>query len=101
MSAHEHSSIAIRQDPVWRRVRVEVAQRLLLAIQRWQRNRVLAALQALPDFYLESMRMARGDIEEIAGDLFPTEGCTVPVHSTRAPGRRSRNDFQNAARRPR
>jgi hypothetical protein len=99
MSAHEHSSIAIRQDPAWRRARFEVARRLLPAIQRWQRKQALAALQALPDFYLESMRTAGVDIEQIASDLFPEEGRTVPVYPTRAPDRRLRNESRNAARR--
>jgi hypothetical protein len=82
MSLHEHSSIARRRNSARRFARAKVAQRLLQAIQRWQRNRALTALQALPDIYLKSIRTARGDIPEIANDLFPTELRTMPLHPT-------------------
>jgi hypothetical protein len=97
MSVYEHPLRVVRQNPARRGTRVTVSRRLLVAIQRWQRKRALAALQALPDFYLESIGTARADLPEIANNLFPAEGCTVPVRSTGATGLASQDEFRNAA----
>jgi hypothetical protein len=97
MSAYEHPLNIARQAPARRRTRATVAQRLLLAIRRWQRSRAAIAFQALPDMYLEGIGMARGDIPRMAKDLFPAKGETVSLHAAGASGERQHSELRNAA----
>lgn len=97
MSAYEYPLNSVRQNPARRTTRASVAQRLLLAIRRWQRRRAAAALQALPDTYLEGIGMARGDIPWMVKDLFPAEGETVSLHAAGASGEKQHGGLRNAA----
>lgn len=88
MSAYEHSSSQVRQDPSLRSPRVTVAGFLVRALQRRQRRRAAAALQNLDDRLLEDIGITRNDIPRIVERLFrPPEqyrwsGNGVPVRRT-------------------
>lgn len=70
MSAYEHSSTDVHQDPTLRSPRVTVAGLLLGALQRWQRRRAAAALQNLDDRLLDDIGITRNDIPRIVERLF-------------------------------
>lgn len=70
MSAYEHSSSPIRQDPTLRTRTSVVARLLQRAIRNWQRNRAAAALQNLDDRLLEDIGIIRNDIPRIVEGLF-------------------------------
>lgn len=74
MSAYEHSSAHVRQDPTLRSPRVTIAGLLLRALQRWERRRAAAALHSLDDRLLEDIGITRNDIPLIVERLFRPSG---------------------------
>jgi uncharacterized protein YjiS (DUF1127 family) len=86
MSAHKSSSTAVRrQASAPRQPRVTVAQLFLRAVQRWQRNRAIAALQRLDDRYLEDIGVARSEIPDLAEKLFEPSARGKAEPSRRSP----------------
>lgn len=74
MSAYEHSSTQVRQNPTLRSPRVTVVRLLLRALQRRQRRQASAALHNLDDRLLEDIGITRNDIPRIVERLFvPSE----------------------------
>ena len=86
MPVHEHRSSTARQTLARHRTRTTLVQRLLLALQRWQRRRAIAAFQGLPDLYLESVGIARSHIPQAVEYLFPANSQAIAVPSAGAPG---------------
>lgn len=75
MSVYEHSPNAFRAPHAQRTPRVTVAQLFLRAVQRWQRNRTIAALRRMDDRQLEDIGVARNDIPRVVEGLFrPSDG---------------------------
>lgn len=71
MSIHKYSLNTVEhQASTARRPRVTIAQLLLRAVQRWQRNRAIAALQRLDDRYLQKIGVMRNDIPKLTEELF-------------------------------
>ncbi|RTM07555.1 MAG: DUF1127 domain-containing protein [Hyphomicrobiales bacterium] len=84
MSISKYSSSTVRrQAPALRQPRTTVAQMFLKAVQRWQRNRAMAALERLDDRTLEDIGIGRNEIPQLAESFFrPTEhGRWSPVAS--------------------
>ncbi|MGO4558256.1 DUF1127 domain-containing protein [Mesorhizobium sp. 2RAF21] len=75
MSISKHSSNTVRrQASALRQPRATVALLFLRAIQRWQRNRAMAALEGLDDRILEDIGVARNEIPQLAESFFrPSE----------------------------
>jgi uncharacterized protein YjiS (DUF1127 family) len=74
-----------------------MVQRLLRTIQRWQRNRAMTALQALPDMYLAEVGITRGDIPRLVDSLFPPQGPDPTGRLVSCVRPRSKSEFRNAA----
>ncbi|MBZ9811058.1 MULTISPECIES: DUF1127 domain-containing protein [unclassified Mesorhizobium] len=64
------SSTFRRQAPALRQRRTTVARLILRAVQRWQRNRAMAALEGLDDRTLEDIGIARNEIPQLAESFF-------------------------------
>ncbi|WP_442920270.1 DUF1127 domain-containing protein [Mesorhizobium sp. WSM4935] len=75
MSICKNSSSTVRrQATTLRQRRTTVAQLILRAVQRWQRNRAMAALEGLDDRTLEDIGIARNEIPQLAESFFrPSE----------------------------
>ena len=75
MSISSYSSSTVRRPaPALRQPRATVAQLFLRAVQRWQRNRAMAALEGLDDRTLEDIGIARNEIPQLAESFFrPSE----------------------------
>ena len=97
MSIHRYPSNPVPQDQTRRPVRMTAAQRLLRAIRRWQHSRAVAALQAMPDMYLENIGLARADIPRTVDGIFPRKGEMMPVRLTEPSSAGPRDDFRDAA----
>lgn len=82
MSIH-HQSEATRQRFGISRPRVTVAQLILRAVQRWQRNRAMATLERLDDRTLSDIGISRNEIPRAVEGLFrPKPHSAAPASSS-------------------